>query len=959
MQRRVGTKNGSFRLQNRVYKYSPVCIPTENNTDSNRPNQASCSGVGDIRPLAKTSHMQSANRGCESRVFLNLFSSSKEKHRRMATDFKPSAIKQICPTKTVSDGVAADSFGCITHSNLGSVDRSKGCLSTCSDVGRTSSVPTVSLRPKDLRISDTTVRPFHCPEGVYTAGESRSGNPPATSGTDFCLPGRLAHCWGDKGGNKLGTQTNCKHHFGVRFSDQHRKIAAKSDKAPSFLRSKTGPPARTSFSYRGSSPQSFGLHHSVQNCQCGPSSGMASAIGPNGKHGGRTPMVQIADAPDTVASTCILPTMYSPYPAASANPKYDLPPPGLVVAANKHHGGTDFPTTATYLNSGDRCLQHRLGGTHWNGIGSGLLVPGGQSIPHQCPRTARSFSSTETFCQNSDRGSGPHKIGQLNGCLLHKPPGRNAFPAVVHAHMGASALVPGETDQSYGGPLSRKAEYHGGCSVSGEGPSNRMDSAPGSGSIDLPSMGSSSHRSVCVGTEPSVTGVLYTQPGSEGMGSRRFFHQLEKHASIRVSPDLASTKGTDKDRGGRVQNHPHRTILATPALVSENSSPLVQSADNSTGAIRPTASTTVPDPATRGRVPPPNILDAVKQSLRSAGLSADAASLAAQGRRLSTRRTYDSRLRHYHRWCEEHTYDPCTTPLAVVGDFFMYLFHKDLTISTIRGYRSAIAAVHKGFADGSTVSNNASLAQLLRGMYVERPPSRKLVPSWDLAQVLKVLAEPPYEPLANAPLLDLSVKTVFLLATATARRRSELHALSVEPGHIRWEPSGVRLVPRQGFLTKNQSPSFLPPPIFVPDLKSFSSVPQDKLWCPVRALKWYLAQTKPLRGDTTQLFISTNKPHKAVSADSISRWIVTAIQASIKDWPKVPDIRVNAHDTRAMTTSWAYFKGVPIQDILQAAAWKTPSTFTSCYLRDVLQAEGRTGRTALSIGASKEGSTLE
>ena len=31
--------------------------------------------------------------------------------------------------------------------------------------------------------------------------------------------------------------------------------------------------------------------------------------------------------------------------------------------------------------------------------------------------------------------------------------------------------------------------------------------------------------------------------------------------------------------------------------------------------------------------------------------------------------------------------------------------------------------------------------------------------------------------------------------------------LSVDPGHIRWEPSGVRLVPRAVFIAKNQSSS--------------------------------------------------------------------------------------------------------------------------------------------------------
>ena len=138
----------------------------------------------------------------------------------------------------------------------------------------------------------------------------------------------------------------------------------------------------------------------------------------------------------------------------------------------------------------------------------------------------------------------------------------------------------------------------------------------------------------------------------------------------------------------------------------------------------------------------------------------------------------------------------------------MYLLDSGLTTGTVKNYRSAIAAIHPGFPDGSTVSDNGALSQLIKGMFVTRPPERKLVPSWDLFDVLSTLAGPPYEPMDCSTLLQLSVKLAFLLAVVTSRRRSELHALSVETGHIRWEPGGVRLVPTTGFLTKNQSSSF-------------------------------------------------------------------------------------------------------------------------------------------------------
>ena len=111
-------------------------------------------------------------------------------------------------------------------------------------------------------------------------------------------------------------------------------------------------------------------------------------------------------------------------------------------------------------------------------------------------------------------------------------------------------------------------------------------------------------------------------------------------------------------------------------------------------------------------------------------------------------------------------------------------------------------------------------------MFIEQPPTRHLIPTWDLGQVLQMLTGPPFEPIGQATLLHMSIKLVFLLAVATSRRGSELQALSTAKGHIRWEPGGVRFVPTVGFLTKNQTSSFDPPDIFVPSINPNQGSPQ-------------------------------------------------------------------------------------------------------------------------------------
>ena len=67
-----------------------------------------------------------------------------------------------------------------------------------------------------------------------------------------------------------------------------------------------------------------------------------------------------------------------------------------------------------------------------------------------------------------------------------------------------------------------------------------------------------------------------------------------------------------------------------------------------------------------------------------------------------------------------------------------------------------------------------------KGLPQMRPPKRPTPPSWDLAEVLRTLSQPPYEPLAQASDCHLSLKTAFLLAICTGFRASDICDLSVQ-----------------------------------------------------------------------------------------------------------------------------------------------------------------------------------
>ena len=64
------------------------------------------------------------------------------------------------------------------------------------------------------------------------------------------------------------------------------------------------------------------------------------------------------------------------------------------------------------------------------------------------------------------------------------------------------------------------------------------------------------------------------------------------------------------------------------------------------------------------------------------------------------------------------------------------------------------------------------------------------------------------------------IKIAFLLALATAKGCSEIHALAMDANHLRFNQSdgAVSLIVQSGFLAKNQLPSISPDPIIIPNL---------------------------------------------------------------------------------------------------------------------------------------------
>jgi len=186
--------------------------------------------------------------------------------------------------------------------------------------------------------------------------------------------------------------------------------------------------------------------------------------------------------------------------------------------------------------------------------------------------------------------------------------------------------------------------------------------------------------------------------------------------------------------------------------------------------------------------------------------------------------------------------------------------------------------------------------------------------------IAKLASIYPYERLS---LKDITKKLVLLLALATGHRAQTLSLIRISqisldekliiPDRIKTSASG------------RSQPFFL-----------FSRFINHENLCVIHLMEHYIELTKALRPSTCDfLFISFSKPHKAVSSQTIGRWI----RLSLKECG-INTSFFSAHSTRHASTSQAASKGVSTDIIKRATGWTGESqVFANFYNRPFLNPE--------------------
>ena len=194
---------------------------------------------------------------------------------------------------------------------------------------------------------------------------------------------------------------------------------------------------------------------------------------------------------------------------------------------------------------------------------------------------------------------------------------------------------------------------------------------------------------------------------------------------------------------------------------------------------------------------------------------------------------------------------------------------------------------------------------------------------------MQFLSGPPFEPLARASFFNKTKKALFLLAMATAKRVSELQALSFS---VSFQGEDLVLYYDPFFRAKTESAANpLPRSVIVPSLSDFAGDLPERVQCPVRAIKFLRKAARSASYIPSRLFVSPQNPERAMSKNAISFYL----RQLIIDSGAVSSSRPpRAHDIRGIATSLIYYSNLSLSNLMQVATWKSNRVFASRYLKE-------------------------
>ena len=925
----MGHPDGDSRVQARVYGSSTGNggCPSDSFTHIRSKEGGSTQGSPSV--AAQESSLSSSGTQSSTGLFSHILSSTKEVGR-LETNYKFTPAQSLHQTSKVSHGNASNSSQVTNQELLGNFNRLAGCVPPYPNSHIAPQMVAFQDWRSNLRIPLSPIRFVYSPPGIYPGCFHGSGVSQASGYHSPCIPRRLVDYSGFSSARD-STHTVCNRDGGkVGIYNQLGEIKSDSHTMSIVPGGTTRSCAGTGDAVAGESGETADVGTVTIPLSFGDGVHLAPSTGSHGEHGGCSPMVPPQNAPSTVAPQLPLSAEDSRSIASGSGFSINPPRVNVVDGGSKptDRGGVSCPKASASSHHGR--FNARLGGACHVRKGKRTLEQGGSVTSHKCVGAFSGRKVAKTPLSHVSRSSSPREVRQCHDGVLHQQTGGHKVSHTMSTHQETAPVVHRARDHVVRDTHSRQRQRVGRQSVTRDSVSSHgVVTGSSNHRGDLSSIMDANNRSLRDTQQSSTSSLLLPSMGRSGVRSGCDVHQLDGAVGVRVSADINDPQGPVKDVDGGVYAPSHSSVLAETAVV-HTASPLFGGRPKNTASYaRSSQNVRNKGKVSRRKKPAFNCMDVIKRRYMQAGLSEQAAELVAKGRRESTLKVYSARLRPFVKWCDSRAICPDRASVSQIADFLLVIFKSGLQASTVRGYLSAIIAIHVGTPSGESIKHNDTLKLLIEGMHNSAPPRRNVWPEWDLGTVLDALNQHPYEPMLSATIRDTAIKTAFLIAISSGRRASEIHALAIG-SHAVFSRRGVTLYFRPKFLAKNERSNFKAAPISLPRLPD--SIGNRRFSCPVRSLKWYLSKTQSIRGDISHLFVTSTKPYKPAAKATISGWVVEAI---VKSKAVLGPNKPNAHSTRAMASTQAFSRGLSIQDITNTVSWKTQHVFISTYLKDV------------------------
>ena len=439
-----------------------------------------------------------------------------------------------------------------------------------------------------------------------------------------------------------------------------------------------------------------------------------------------------------------------------------------------------------------------------------------------------------------------------------------------------------------------------------------MDSGSRVGSSTGPSL-ASEHRFFCNGIKPSVAGLCCSEGGPSVNRNEDTSSMLGPSSSLRLPSVPPCSPGPQQISGvGKLRVDSSGSVVASTGMVSRSSA--CCAVPPGTLANLSGSTTSFLSLPSQSAVAWSSHVETVRHFAGEWGVSGAVARQLASCYRPSSQRLYQHRWLACRRWCRSKGHTVSSPSAAKIADFLLFLrWVKGLSVSAVKGFRSMLTSVFKYRLP--ELSDHFLLSDLIRSFELERPVRPPCPPSWDLCRVHEYLRGPVFEPLASKDLRTVTCKVLFLLALATAKRVSELQALSRS---VAFCGKNLSLSYLPEFVAKTESGrNPLPRSFLVRSLEEFvGDLPEDHLLCPVRAVRAYLWVTKALRPHLRALFVSPNCPSQSLSKNALSFFIQRVI---IDSGVAGEGVSPRAHSVRGVAISVSFMHNWSVSRVLEAA----------------------------------------